>query len=168
MTMRQIVESHQKAIQESRAASLLNLGRKKLAEVNEQLTWQGVMEAEADLANEAVLATIKLVYQMDSDGMLCNADPYTGRISSRIAVAWGRNGYQYFPLTRHQSRILNEYMRQLDSDHDNPLFFYFRRGWYVNVRQWPSYGRATGFWNSHQITLSAWRHTRRVVFGPEM
>ena len=125
-----------------------------LRAVAQKLTRRGVMGAKAELANNALVAFVECLFDVDSDQVYSNIDP-DGRVL--IPSPWGRNGAAQWGLRRTEQRALSWLLRRRCMTSDNPLFVYDGelKNWYVGA----DYTRrsALAYLRAAPVTLSEWR-----------
>jgi len=129
-----------------------------LAAAAQQLSRRGLAAAKAELVNAALLALAEHLYARDPDGAPVHYDPHTGRTGT--ALPWGPRGYKIWGLRSSEGKALRWIMFQrtlptdpqpwLDWDPDS-------RGWVVNLRSYPSLGRAVIYLQQHPVSLAEWR-----------
>ena len=125
-----------------------------LRQVAQKLTRRGVMGAKAELANNALLAFVECLFDVDADQTYSNIDP-DGRVM--IPAPWGRNGAAQWGLRRTEQRALSWLLRRRSLASDNPLFVYDGelKNWYVGA----DYTRrsALAYLRAAPVTLAEWR-----------
>lgn len=131
-----------------------------LRKVAQTLTRRGVMGAKAELANNALLAFVECLFDVDSDQVYSNIDA-DGRVM--IAAPWGRNGAPQWGLRRTEQRALSWLLRRRSATSDNPLFVYDDelKNWYIGA----DYTRrsALAYLRAMPITLTEWREAWRAT-----
>lgn len=125
-----------------------------LRTVAERLTKRGVMQAKTELANNALLAFIEVLFDCDSDGIFANIDQ-DNRIL--IPAPFGRAGGRLWGLRNTEQRAFSRLMRKRSETESNPLLRYdgeFRQ-WFVGA----GYNRrsALAYLRHMPITLAEWR-----------
>jgi len=132
-----------------------------LRQVAQKLTRRGVMGAKAELANNALVAFVDVLFDVDADQVYSNIDP-DGRVM--IPSPWGRNGAAQWGLRNTEQRAFSWLMRRRSATTDNPLFVFDQefRQWFVGA----DYTRRTAlaYLRAYPVTLSefreAWTATR--------
>lgn len=125
-----------------------------LRAVAQKLSRRGVMGAKAELANNALLAFVECLFDVDDDQVYSNIDP-DGRLL--IPAPFGRAGGRYWGLRNTEQRAFSWLMRQRSLNQDAPLFVFdpeFRQ-WFVGA----GYNRrsALAYLRAFPITLTEWR-----------
>ena len=131
-----------------------------LRQVAQKLTRRGVMAAKAELANNALVAFVDVLFDVDADQVYSNIDP-DGRVM--IPSPWGRNGAAQWGLRRTEQRALSWLLRRRCMTTDNPLFVFD-----VEFRQWfvgAGYNRraALAYLRAAPVTLAEWREAWRAT-----
>lgn len=131
-----------------------------LRAVAQKLSRRGAMGAKAEIANNALLAFVECLFDVDDDQVYANIDP-DGRIM--IPAPWGRNGAAQWGLRRTEQRALSWLLRRRCMTTDNPLFVYDAelKNWYVGA----GYTRRTAlaYLRAAPVTLSEWREAWRAT-----
>jgi hypothetical protein len=134
----------------------------RLADSAAQLSRAGVMQARVELVNEALCRLTALLYETDSDGVLCNLDRLTYRL--RIAAPWGDRGYKVWGLRRWEARILSAILRDRQAAFRPnagrpPLFVYdpATRYWSLNIGDYESLQAAQWYLQKGAVSLKEWR-----------
>ncbi len=145
------------AMQDTQPSRLLSLRG-----IAESLTRRGVMAAKCELANQALLAFVEVLYDADADGVTANVDP-DGTVL--IPAPFGRGGGPLWGLRATEQRTLNLVMRQRSQAHNEPLFVYGEdtRRWLLG-RPYVSRRAALAYLRGYPVTLAefraAWQVTR--------
>lgn len=132
--------------------------KQRLAQAAQELSNAGNNQARVELLNEAVLATIKLLYECDPDGVLCNVDRKTYRILPM--VPWGRSGWKHWGLRYWEAEILRSILRvRTEMRRVPPLFDWneYSMKWHLNYGDYGRLDLALMHWKANQITLKDWR-----------
>ena len=125
-----------------------------LRQVAQKLTRRGVMGAKAELANNAVLTLVDMVYETDEDGTWANVDA-DGRIL--IPLPWGRLGYRHWGLRRTEANALRWLMMQRTTKGEPWLVYDAEaRCWLLNLA-YSTRRTALAYWRQLPITLAEWR-----------
>lgn len=131
-----------------------------LRAVAQKLSRRGVMGAKVELANNALLFFVEVLFDVDDDQVYSNIDP-DGRLL--IPAPWGRNGAAQWGLRRTEQRALSWLLRRRCMTTDNPLFVYDAelKNWYVGA----GYTRRTAlaYLRAAPVTLSEWREAWRAT-----
>ncbi len=106
----------------------------RLAQAAQSLTAVGLAAASAELCNSALMACVRLCYQVDTDGRYANIDTVDGRLLR--PAPWGSAGHKVWGLRRRESDILRAcLLSRLTPRQGQPLpLFVFDAGkWFVNL-----------------------------------
>lgn len=125
-----------------------------LRSVAQKLSRRGAMVAKVELANNALLAFVEVLFDVDDDQVYSNIDP-TGRIM--IPAPWGRAGGRHWGLRNTEQRAFSWLMRRRSQIEESPLFVFdaeFRQ-WFVGA----GYNRrsALAYLRAFPVTLTEWR-----------
>lgn len=132
--------------------------RERVQEAAQQLSRAGDMQMRVELANEALLAFVSILYDADGDGAPANIDPVTWRLL--IPAPWGSGGWKKWGLRSWEARILrqlllirNEARKHVD------LFDYnaVSRSWHLNATDYGSIEAAHAYLKHYPVTLEEWR-----------
>jgi hypothetical protein len=129
------------------------------------LSRRGLAGAKAELANVAIERLLMLLFEVDTDGELCNLDPVGGRIL--VPVPWGRKGCRHWGLRPSEARILSAILAgRVDVDGKAAWLFAYdapSRSWCLRLRHYPSLGRAMAALQSSPILAQEWRNTSTAL-----
>jgi hypothetical protein len=123
-----------------------------------QISRRGVMAAKAELANQALLALVKTLYEPDTDGKFTNVDPHGGRVL--IPLPWGGMGHKKWRLRASEARALRYIMFNRTAAADPaPLLDYDAGGrhWFLALSDYPAMRYALLYLQQHPITVDEWR-----------
>jgi len=144
--------------QEIRESLPLPNVKQRMATAAQELSRAGNNQARVELLNEAVLAAIKLCYELDPDGAPANLDRKTYRILP--PMPWGRSGWKRWGLRYWEAEILRSVLRvRTEMRRTPPLFDWneYSMKWHVNLTDYPRLDLALMHWKQNQITLKDWR-----------
>ena len=138
-------KAHQRA--KSQAESLSRLARAK---------------SQAEIANEALHAVIKLAYETLRDGTPVNVDAATGDLL--IVAPWSSKRYWEYGLRRSEADVLRAYLLRLQAlarkgETTLPPLFTFdevSRRWSLNRADYPTFEAAERWLAKYQLSGEAW------------
>jgi hypothetical protein len=132
--------------------------RNVIRQATDTLSRRGIAAAKAELANTALEALLGLVYQADTDNALCNLDA-GGRIL--VPTPMGRLGCRHWQLRPSEARVLGRILTARAGwvlTYDSEC-----RAWCVNLRKFPTLGRAMAALASEPVTAQEWRDTAQAM-----
>ncbi|MBX3001923.1 MAG: hypothetical protein KF893_25585 [Caldilineaceae bacterium] len=137
-------------------ATVLQAGRRRAENVSRELTRYGAAAAYAEKLNSAVFELIHRLYEPDTDGVLCNVDPVSGRFN--IDATWGSVGRPKYGLRRTEGDTLRRYVQWLSvQKHPRRLFWHAGQRWYVDLAEYPDLDDALLYWRLVEMTAAHWR-----------
>jgi hypothetical protein len=125
---------------------------------------RGVMAAKAELANGALLALVRVLYEPDTDGRPANFDPAGGRVL--VPLPWGRMGGERWGLRASEARALRYIMfNRTAATSPAPLLDYDAEGrhWCLSLSNYPAQRWALQYLQQHPITVDEWRAAWRAT-----
>jgi hypothetical protein len=128
------------------------------------LSRRGIMAAKAELANQALLTLVNVLYEADTDGKPANVDPHDGRIM--VPVPWGRMGCRRWGLRASEGRALRWIVfNRTAAVSVRPLLDYDAgaRHWYLNLRTYPVLRPALVYLQNNPVTVDEWRQAWRAT-----
>ncbi len=128
------------------------------------LSRRGMMAAKAELANDALLTLVKLLYEIDTDGKVANIDSAGGRVL--VALPWGRMGCKQWGLRASEGRAMRYIMFSRTAAYDPAAWLDYDangRHWCVNLSAYPSLRRALVYLDNYPVTVDEWRAAWRAT-----
>jgi hypothetical protein len=132
--------------------------KQRLAQAAAELSHAGENQMRVELLNEATLALVRVLYEVDPDGVPANLDRRTFRLL--VPAPWGRAGWRKWGLRYWESEIFKRILQvRCQVRRGAPLFDYNEaaRTWHLNWADYPRLDLALMYWKQQPITLKEWR-----------
>lgn len=131
--------------------------RQRIAQAAQDLSRAGTMAAHCEVANEALLALVNILYQRDEDKCPANVDRVTGRLL--VPAPWGAAGWKRWGLRKWEAEVLRRILRERVEAQRRPLFDYSEthRYWLLNMNTYNSLRLALAYLQAEPIGLVEWR-----------